>query len=94
MNRCGRFDSRTCTGCRRTSDGVAAVEQQGRVRRTSAQVVGGERLDDRAEGDLVAVQQAGVVTGQVGHGQVVGGHHHRDAVGAQLGQDAQQRRRW
>src|ERR1700710_339670 len=69
----------------------AVVEQQrgGAVRRL--QPLSGERLGDRRERELLAVQQACVVAREVGDRQVVRAHHDGHTIGAQAGEHGEQR---
>ncbi len=67
-----RLDQQVVTRPRRRRQRASSVapstsSAERAVRRL--EVLGGERLDDRGEGHLVAVEQAGVVAGEVGDGR-------------------------
>src|SRR5829696_3420006 len=71
-------------------DDSVAPELEGLAAVGGPQQLGGEGGADRPEADLVAVQQAHLVAGQVGQAQVVGGHDDRRPGRPQPGHRGQQ----
>src|SRR5215218_2029957 len=65
------------TASRPGDDDPVAAELEGLAAVGGPQQLGGEGGADRAEPDLVAVEQADLVAGEVGQAEVVGGHDHR-----------------
>src|ERR671915_1584933 len=71
-------------------DDPVAAELEGLAAVGGPQQLGGEGGADRPEADLVAVQQADLVAGQVGQAEVVGGHDDPRPGPPQPGQGGQQ----
>src|ERR671912_1672992 len=71
-------------------DAPVAAELEGLAAVGGAQQLGGQGGADRAEADLVAVEQADLVAGQVGQAQVVGGHDDRGPGRPQAAEGGQQ----
>jgi hypothetical protein len=71
-------------------DHPVAAELKGLAAVGGPQQLGGEGGADRPEADLVTVEQADLVAGEVGQAQVVGGHDDRRPAGPQPGQGGQQ----
>src|SRR5215211_1114017 len=78
------------TASRPGDDDPVAAELEGLAAVGGPQQLGGEGGADRPEADLVAVEQADLVAGEVGQAEVVGGHDHRRPAGPQPAQGGQE----
>src|SRR4029453_8394727 len=78
------------TGSRPGDDDPVAAELEGLAAGGGPQQLGGGGGADRAEGAVVAVEQAALVAGEVGQAEVVGGHDHRRPGRPQPAQGGQQ----